>query len=368
VTNTEKYDIDRIFRLFLTVAAFGLLFFLIYYLRNVLIPFVIAFIIAYILDPVVDFFDSMRLPRIVSIIIVFGFIGILFYLIFFFGIPYIYNELESFGEVFPKYIQDFYEYFQSKFMIFSQSQTASEYFSSIYEKFLQNVETSQFIERLLGYLTSIFSQLFNIVYLFVAFVIIIMYVFFLLRDIDRFKERWHYYIPSRYRENVKIFIGEAYYYMAHFFRGQLTIVSILGILFAIGFTIVDIRLALLIGFTAGFLNLVPNFGTLIAIIPAVLLAVGRAAEAGEDPLIRIAGVLIVFLIVQIIQDVVLTPTIMGRRTGLRPATILFSVFIWGKLLGFLGIILAVPLTCLTKVYFARFILKEESSIKPTKKG
>lgn len=156
-----------------------------------------------------------------------------------------------------------------------------------------------------------------------------------------------------------MFVKDTYYYTVTFFRGQLTIVTILGILFAIGFSIVDIRLSILIGFTAGFLNLIPNFGTLVAIIPAVLLAIGRAVEEGGDPLIRIGGVLIVFLVVQVIQDMILVPTIMGKKTGLRPATILISVFVWGKLLGFLGIILAIPLTCLTKVYFARFILKEE---------
>jgi predicted PurR-regulated permease PerM len=77
------------------------------------------------------------------------------------------------------------------------------------------------------------------------------------------------------------------------------------------------------------------------------------------------SVLIVFTVVQGVQDIILTPTIMGKRTGLRPATILFSVFIWGKLLGLLGVILAIPLTCLTKTYFAKFILKENPG--PVKK-
>ncbi|MCH7782630.1 AI-2E family transporter [candidate division KSB1 bacterium] len=118
------------------------------------------------------------------------------------------------------------------------------------------------------------------------------------------------------------------------------------------------------------LNLIPNFGTLVAIIPAILLAIGRAEELNSmnqvalggifnNHMSLIGGVLLVFLVVQIIQDFILVPKIMGKRTGLRPATILFSVFVWGKLLGFLGVILAIPLTCLTKVYFARFILKDD---------
>ncbi len=210
-------------------------------------------------------------------------------------------------------------------------------------------------------MTNIFSQILNLIYILVGLVIIIIYVFFLLRDIDRIKERWEYYIPVRYRENIRSFLQDAYYYTTHFFRGQLIIVTILGILFSIGFSVVDIRMSIIFGFTAGFLNLIPNFGTIIAVFPAMLLAVGRAAEDGSDPLLRIGGVLLVFLIVQAIQDIILTPAIMGKRTGLRPATILFSVLIWGKLLGFLGVILAIPLTCLTKVYFVRFVLKEKSN-------
>ncbi len=364
---TTKYDLDRIFRLFLSIGALAAFFFLIYYLRTVLIPFAIAFIIAYLLDPVVDFFDNMKMPRILSILIVFALIGMVFFVVLFYGIPYIYNELISFGEVLPNYIENFYSFVQEKISIVSDETFTSGYFNTIYTGLLENIESSGFIQKILGYLTNIFSQIFSVFYILVGVVIVIMYVFFLLRDIDRIKERWEFYIPERYRESVKLFLREVYYYTSHFFRGQLTIVSILGVMFAIGFSIVDIRLSIIVGLMAGFLNLVPNFGTLIAIVPALLLAVGRAAEDGSDPLIRIGGILIVFLVVQAVQDIILVPTIMGKKTGLRPVTILISVLIWGKLLGFLGIILAIPLTCLTKVYFSRFILKEEiiTDLKPT---
>ncbi|MFC1732095.1 AI-2E family transporter [candidate division KSB1 bacterium] len=361
---TEKYDIDRIFRMFLSFVGIIVFFSLVYYLRNILVPFVIAFIIAYVLDPVIDFIEKFHIPRIIAILIVFALAGLLLFILFFYGTPYVISELEAFGEVFPSYIQDIYEFAQSKIALFSQSAVSSEYA----DKLIENIQASGFFEKIVGYLTNIFTQLLNVIYLLVALVIIIMYVFFLLRDIDRIKERWHYYLPEKYRENIRQFLKEAYYYTEHFFRGQLTIVTILGILFAIGFTIVDIRLSIIFGFTAGFLNLIPNFGTITAIFPGILLAVGRAAEDGSSPLLRIGGVLLVFLVVQLIQDIILTPTIMGKKTGLRPATILFSVLIWGKLLGFLGIILAIPLTCITKVYFARFILKDKSIPDYTKKG
>ena len=354
MSHSEKYDIDRIFRLIISFATFGLLFILIYYLRTILIPFALAFIIAYILDPVVDIFEKIKLPRVVAILVVFVIIVGMLFLLFFFGVPYVISELSQFGTIFPNYITNIYEYIVSK-LGESSTQNIEKYINQM----IETLQASQVINTGIDYLTNLFSQFLNLIYLLVAGVIVVMYVFFLLRDIDRVRTRWTVYIPVKYRDTVQMFVKDTYYYTVTFFRGQLTIVTILSVLFAVGFTLVDIRLAILIGFTAGLLNLIPNFGTLVAIIPAVLLAIGRAVEVGGNPLVRIAGVLIVFLVVQIIQDMILTPTIMGKRTGLRPATILISVFVWGKLLGFLGVILAIPLTCLTKVYFARFVLKEE---------
>ena len=347
---SEKYDIDRIFRLIVSLVTLCLLFALIYYLRTVLIPFAIAFVIANFLNPVVDYFERIKIPRIISILIVFFIIAGILFLLFFFGVPYVIDELSQFSQIFPDYISNIYEFIVDKL---------GEDATQNIDQYIENLQSAQFIDTLINYLTNIFSQLLNLIYLLVGSVIVVMYVFFILRDINRIRARWLKYIPEKYRETIQMFVKDTYYYTVTFFRGQLTVVTILGILFAVGFSIVNIRLAILIGFTAGFLNLIPNFGTLVAIIPAVLLAIGRAVEVDRNPLLFIAGVLIVFLVVQLLQDMVIVPKIMGKRTGLRPATLLISVFIWGKLLGFLGVILAIPLTCLTKVYFARFILKEE---------
>jgi predicted PurR-regulated permease PerM len=394
----EKYDVDRIFRFILALIAAAIFFSLIYYLRTILIPFVIAFIIAYLLDPVVDLYEGMKIPRVLSILIVFLLIGCILFSIIFGVTPYIYYELVTFGEIVPSYISKFYEFIQSilsKYDVFSENnplkptdvnidtniadisdyavldtidtnknianeQGISEKINTNLNRIFKIIEPSKLVEQLVSYISDIFSQILNIIYMIVAFVIIIMYVFFLLRDIDKFKERWIYYVPEKYRKNVKLFVNETYFYISNFFRGQLLIVSILSILFIIGFSIVGIPMPIILGLTAGFLNLIPNFGTLIATFPAVLLAVGQALQpGGGDPLLKVVAVLIVFIVVQVIQDTVLVPTIMGKRTGLRPATILFSILIWGKLLGFLGIILAIPLTCMTKVYFARFVLKRE---------
>ena len=354
---SEKYDLDSIFRLFVSLVILTLFFFLVFYLRTILIPFAIAFLIANILDPAVDFFEGYKIPRMLSVIIVFILIAGTLFLMFFIGIPYVINDLNQFSAVFPNYISNIYQYISN-----NVSESLQQNYREYIDVLIANLQTSQFFDTVLSYLTDLFSQLLNLIYLLIGAVIIVMYVFFLLRDIDKMRSKWFYYVPENYREPVRMFVKDAYDYTVNFFRGQLTVVTILGVLFAAGFTIVDIRLSILIGLTAGFLNLIPNFGTLVALIPAVLLAAGRALEEGGDPMLRIGGVLIVFIVVQLIQEIVLVPNIMGKRTGLRPATLLFSVFVWGKLLGFLGIILAIPLTCLVKVYFIRIALKNDPEL------
>ena len=350
----KKLHSDRIFHIIFTLIVFGIFFTLVYYLRTVLIPFVIALLLADVLDPAVDFFERFRLSRSFSIVLVFLLILVILFLTLFWGIPYIIEELSQFSAVFPEYITNIYNYLSK---IFGEHVSKENV-----EQIVRNIQSSQIIERLLISITNAFSKILNLFYFLVAGVIIILYTFYLLKDIDRIRERWILYVPEAYRGTIQMFMRDSYYFITTFFRGQLIIVTIMGVLFSIGFSIIDIRLAIVLGFTAGFLNLIPNFGTIIAIIPAVLLAIGRALETGGNPVIYVIGVIIVFTIVQIIQDVILTPTIMGKKTGLRPATILLSVFIWGKLLGFLGIILAIPLTCLTKVYFSRFILHKDMEV------
>ena len=132
----------------------------------------------------------------------------------------------------------------------------------------------------------------------------------------------------------------------------------MGILFAIGFSIVGIKMAVILGLFIGLLNMVPYL-QIAGVVPALLLAILTALERGVPASGLLIGVAVVFLVVQIIQDVILTPRIMGKVTGLRPVLILFCVFFWGKLLGFLGVLLAIPLTCLGLAHYRR-LLKAQS--------
>ena len=150
--------------------------------------------------------------------------------------------------------------------------------------------------------------------------------------------------------------------MNRYFRGQSLIAFCVGVLLAIGFKIIDFPLAITLGLFIGVLNLIPYLQT-IGLIPMVLLSLLRSAETGENFWILFGLSLLVLGIVQAIEDLYLTPRIMGKAMGLNPAIILLSLSIWGTLLGFIGLIIALPLTTLCLSYYKRFILMEEDEVE-----
>ena len=131
----------------------------------------------------------------------------------------------------------------------------------------------------------------------------------------------------------------------------------MGILFCIGFTIIDFPMAIGMGILIGILNLVPYLHT-FALIPAAFLSLLKAADTGENFWIIFGIALAVFAIVQVLMDMVITPKIMGKAMGLNPAILLLSLSVWGALLGFIGLIIALPLTTLIIAYWQRYVTKE----------
>ena len=152
--------------------------------------------------------------------------------------------------------------------------------------------------------------------------------------------------------------------MNQYFRGQAAVAFSVGILFSIGFLIIDFPLAIGFGLFIGLLNMVPYL-QLIALVPTVLLALLKAADTGENFWWILAGALLVFCIVQIIQDGFIVPKIMGKITGLNPAIILLSLSVWGALMGMVGMIIALPCTSLMLSYYKRYIKRQEDNSRDT---
>ena len=198
----------------------------------------------------------------------------------------------------------------------------------------ENIEKAvkQIAPKLWVVLTNTFSILFSITIVFVIF----LYFIFILLDYERIANGWIHLIPERYRPFVQGLADDVEYSMNRYFRGQSLIALCVGVLLAIGFKIVGFPLAVILGLFIGVLNLIPYMQA-IGIIPMILLSLLKSAETGENFWIVFGLGILVLGVVQCIQDLYLTPRIMGKAMGLNPAIILLSLSIWGTLLGFIGL-------------------------------
>lgn len=189
-----------------------------------------------------------------------------------------------------------------------------------------------------------------------------MYIFFILLDYETLNKGWATFIPEKYRHFAIELATDVQNGMNKYFRSQALIAFIVGILFAIGFKIIDFPLGITLGLFMGLLNLVPYLQT-VGLIPMILLALIKAGSINENFFLILLPALVVLATVQVIQDMFLVPKIMGHTTGLKPAVILLSLFIWGALLGAVGMIIALPMTTLLVSYYKRFILCEPEIVE-----
>ena len=184
-----------------------------------------------------------------------------------------------------------------------------------------------------------------------AYSIIPVYLFFLLngdRNIWKDMNRQLSFLPDGKREDLIFLIRQFSEILVSFFRGQIIIGLLLGLVLAIGFGLVGLKFGILLGFFLGLLNIIPYLGTMIGILTVLPLAYFQ--EGGGGTLIGLCA--IVFIIGQVLTDYVFTPRIMGEKTGMSPMLIIFSVFFWGVALGgLLGMILAIPLTAFFLVFW-----------------
>jgi predicted PurR-regulated permease PerM len=187
---------------------------------------------------------------------------------------------------------------------------------------------------------------------------VLLYTLFILLDYEEISSGWVDLLPIRFRKFAVQLVGDIQLGMNLYFRGQGLVAFCVGVLFSIGFLIIGFPMAIGLGMFIGLLNMVPYL-QLLGFIPTILLAVVKAADTGESFWMIMLAAIIVFAVVQTIQDTILTPKIMGHVTGLNSAIILLSLSIWGSLLGILGMIIALPLTTLLLTYYQKYVIKNK---------
>jgi len=209
------------------------------------------------------------------------------------------------------------------------------------------------------------SMIISLLGIILGVVMVPIYLYYFLRESAAIKDSWHIYVPlraSRFKDEVVGTVAEINGYLLSFFRGQMLVAFIDGILIGIALTIFRLPLGLPIGILVCFLGIIPYVGSIICLIPACVLAyfhfsVGEHQHVlGANPWSYVGGVVVIFIVVNQVNSLFTSPRIVGSSVGLHPMTVIFSMLFWTLLLGgFLGALLAVPLTAAVKVLIRRYI-------------
>ena len=296
-------------------------FYVVNYLSSVLLPFFIAWLFAYLLYPIVKFIQYnmhvkvRALAIILTLILVVVVIGALYYAI----IPPMLDQFARFEDVLNRWLGQTTHSNSLTTLIknwFVNNQVEIEHF-------LKSKDFNDAVKTTMPKVFNVLGQTASIVISIIASMITLLYMFFILLD----------------------------------YEGQGLVALIMGIMFCIGFTIIGFPMGIGLGILIGILDLVPYLHT-FALIPTAFLAMLKAADTGENFWIVFGSAVLVFIIVQIITDFIVTPKVMGKAMGLNPAVLLLSLSVWGAVLGFIGLIIALPLTTLIMAYWQRYVTRE----------
>ena len=351
----SKITLDKLVRWGGIALSVLIVYYLVKILSGVLLPFFIAWLLAYLLNPMVKFVQhKMRVrSRVVSIIITMIAVIAVIALVILLIIPPMIGQFQKLGEVAIKFLN-------SNTPTNNVTEYIQQWFRENQEQVNNFFKSNDFTEALKVAMPKLFAfvgETANVVISIIASFITLLYMFFILLDYEFLTNNWIKIFPKKSRPFWKELMGDVERELNNYIRGQGLVALCMGILFCIGFTIIGFPMAIGLGILIGILDLVPYLHT-FALIPTALLAVLKAADTGQNFWIIFGLAVLVFIVVQIICDMIVTPKIMGKAMGLNPAILLLSLSVWGALLGFIGLIVALPLTTLLMAYWQRYVTKE----------
>ena len=326
------------------------------YLSEVLLPFFIAWFFAYLLYPVVKFIENKLHVKVraISILLAMGaaiaIVGGVIWLI----IPPMIDQFDKLGEVLTRWVHQTTHTNNLTMLIKEWLQDNQ----TTIERFLKSKDFSDALKTTMPKVFSVVSQTATVLMSIVASMITLLYMFFILLDYETLTANWVRIFPKKNRPFWSALMKDVERELNNYIRGQGMVSLCMGIMFCIGFTIIGFPMAIGLGILIGIMDLVPYLHT-FALIPTAFLAMLKAADTGQNFWVVFGLAVLVFCVVQVITDMVVTPKIMGKAMGLNPAILLLSLSIWGALLGFLGLIVALPLTTLLIAYWQRYVTREK---------
>jgi predicted PurR-regulated permease PerM len=364
------------------------------FLQPFLLPVAVAAVLAFLLEPVVSWLARRRLPRLLAVIIVFGTFVLGAALLVVGVVPSFYSESVKFSSALPAYVEKGWAALDGflqhhleaipKLGVSPEPPTEvgkpgrnskeenkpadaglARYQDNPYVKqslqYLQE-QLPSLVQRSWAFVQTSLTGVFGVFGFLFGLLVIPIYLFFFLKESPRIAQSWSNYLPlrrSEFKDEVVSVLSEINGYLINFFRGQLVVALINGVLLAIGLSILRLQFGFLIGLSFTFFGIIPYVGYIICYIPAILIAFAQF----NDWIHPVWVTIIFFLIVAQIDGLVTTPRIVGTSVGLHPMTVIVSVFLWTLVLGgLLGAILAIPLTATLKVLLQRYVWDRQRNI------
>jgi predicted PurR-regulated permease PerM len=316
---------------------------LLWLLKSALTPLVCAFALAYFLDPLIDRFEAHRVPRRVAILLLVALSVVVALLTAFFLVPKLSREIAGLAERLPGYLDQ---------ALVSLVPRVERWFgitlpSSVREALdtlrsggvsIPLATLGRVVERAAASITGTLGAL-------VGLVVIPFIAYYALAEFDSIRVGLMKLVPVPYQDAVATKVTTINDLIAGFIRGQLIVCASLGALYAIGFSIIGIDLALVIGLVSGLLAIIPYVGGAVALAAAAGMCL---LQYGID--LHLALVVGWYALIQTLEGVVLTPRIVGHTVGIHPVAVIVGLLIGGDLLGFLGLLVAVPFTAVVQVF------------------
>lgn len=355
----KEITFDRFIRGALVVGGLLLAGYIISYLSTVLLPFFVAVAIAYLLFPIVRFlqYKCKLKNRILSIFVALTLVLGTFTALAFIIVPPFLDEFNHMQEVAINFLKD--PKMQEKVIPPSVLHILQERVSEArIEQFLSSKDVQETVKKVLPKAWDVIWSTAGVVLNLLASLIGLLYLFFLLKDYERYAYGWINFVPHSRREIARQLVNDIKQGMNGYFRGQALVALSNCVMFSVGFWILGFPIPVGLGCFIGLISFVPYL-QVIGFVPAFFLALLHAAETGQSFWLLFGGVFLVYIVVQVLQDTIVTPHVMGKIMGLSPAVILLSLSVWGYILGIVGLIIALPVTTLMISYYRRYVIGPE---------
>jgi len=316
-----------------------LFFWILLEIKSILFPFIISFILAYLFNPVTDWMEKIKIPRIAGTILLLVLTFGIIIVIGIFLLPGLINELHTLIKKIPEVGANLQNIFKDNLtkLLNTFNIESTELEKSLSQKLPQSIE--KILSSILIGLTSVGSFLGKLFYI----ILIPILTFYFLKDFEKIKHWIIKFIPLQYK-NLTYFYGWRFNrILGGYLRGQIIVCLIVGTLTGLGFVLFGLPFALLIGALTGLLNIIPYIGLYLSLTLALLTGL-----LTPNVVISLIKIVSIFLIVQGIEAYIISPKIVGDRVGLHPIAVILSILIFSNLFGFWGLLLGVPLAAVIK--------------------